>query len=57
MLPKKRRKPPLTRPKTPQELQDTRKAIRIIKQVLERLGPFNRTEREVAREIRKRIYG
>ncbi len=56
MLPKKRRKLPLTRPKTPQELQDTRKAIRIIKQVLERLEPFNRTEREVASEIRKRIY-
>ena len=56
MLSKKRRKPPLTKPKSPRELNDTKKAIRIVGKVLKEIKPFNRTEREVAREIRKRIY-
>jgi len=52
---KKRRKLPLTKPKTPKELQDTRKAIAICRNVLENLEPFGRSERDVAREIKRRI--
>lgn len=57
MLARKRRMLPLTRPKTPRELRDMKRAIRITGRVLSELeSPFGRTEKDVAKEIRGRIY-
>lgn len=48
---------PLTKPKTHRELRAMKKAIGIAGLVFKEMeSPFRRTERDVAREIRKRIY-
>ncbi len=57
MLSRKSRKLPLTKPKSPGQLRNTKKAIRIVDRVLKDIKPFGRTEGDVAREIRKRIHG
>jgi Xaa-Pro aminopeptidase len=55
MLSGRSRRLPLTRPKSPGELKNTRKAIAIVRRVLDGLEPFGRRERDVAGEIRKGI--
>jgi Xaa-Pro aminopeptidase len=54
MLSKGKRKLPFTRPKTPQELRATRKAVAIARKALA-LDPFGKTEKQAAREIIKTI--
>lgn len=56
MLARKRRKLPITKTKGSRELRNTRRAIAICRGVLQKIKPFGRSERDVAREIRKGIY-
>lgn len=51
-----RKKPPSTKPKTSLELRKTGKAIQIVAKVLRVVNPWDRTEKDVASEIRRRIY-
>lgn len=54
---RKRRRAKITRPKTRSEIENTERAITIVGKVLTGMSsPFGRQERDVASEIRRRIY-
>lgn len=52
----KKRKPPITRVKAPEEIRNIEKAVDMAGKVFRELdNPFGRSEQDVAREIRQRI--
>ncbi len=53
---RKRRRMPITKPKTAKEIRNTEKAVKIVERVLREMdSPFGRSEEDVAKEISQRI--